>query len=159
MFFASKIVCSGIVLLLMTPWTSRLYPMPLDSDTKLSEQVADDGRDTRAPEETLGDNVKAMQHTLQDRGHYHGKIDGVFGLRTRASIREFQKAENLPVTGQLDVQTAGKLEVRPELQIATSDESTQDKPSAGITWADGSRRSGRAPRKPAKKWARTVPPA
>jgi hypothetical protein len=35
-----------------------------------------------------------------------GEVDGVFGLRTRASIRG--------VTGQLDAQTAVKLGVRPE---------------------------------------------
>ena len=55
-----------------------------------------------------------MQETLRDKGHYRGKIDGVFGLRTRASIRGYQKAENLPVTGQLDTPTAGKLGVAPE---------------------------------------------
>ena len=148
MLFASKIVCSGIVFLLMTPWTSGPHPMPLDSGPNLSSEM---------PGETYWNDVKEMQQTLQDKGHHRGKVDGVLGLRTRASIRGFQKAENLPVTGQLDVQTAGKLGVRPELQMATSDESTQDKPSAGITWADGSRRSGRALRKPAKKWTRTVP--
>jgi peptidoglycan hydrolase-like protein with peptidoglycan-binding domain len=39
------------------------------------------------------------------KGRYRGEVDGVFGLRTRARIRGFQKAENLPVTGQLDAQT------------------------------------------------------
>jgi peptidoglycan hydrolase-like protein with peptidoglycan-binding domain len=57
-----------------------------------------------------------MQQTLQDKGHYHGKVDGVFGLRTRASIRAYQKAENLPVTGQLDTQTAIKLGVTAEVR-------------------------------------------
>ena len=59
-------------------------------------------------------DVNKIQETLRDRGHYRGKIDGVFGLRTRASIRGFQKAENLPVTGHLDAQTAGRLGVSPE---------------------------------------------
>ena len=159
MLFASKIVCSGIVFLLMTPWTSGPHPLPLDSGTNLSsELVADDGRGSKAPEEVPGNNVKEMQQTLQDEGHYRGKIDGMFGLRTRASIRGFQKAEHLPVTGQLDVQTASKLGVRPESRGDTGDE-TQDKPSAGITWAEGSRRSGRTLQKPAKNWHRAVPPA
>jgi len=59
-------------------------------------------------------DVRKMQQTLQGKGYYHGEVDGVFGLRTRASIRGLQKAENLPVTGQLDTQTADKLGVRPE---------------------------------------------
>ncbi|MGO9076397.1 MAG: peptidoglycan-binding domain-containing protein [Terriglobales bacterium] len=49
-----------------------------------------------------------LQQTLQDKGHYRGKVDGVVGLRTRASIRAYQKAENL--TGaicQCDARAAG----------------------------------------------------
>ena len=115
MFFASKIVCSGIVFLLMTPWTSGPRSMPLDTGTRLSREM---------PGKTEGNDVKEMQQTLQDKGHYRGKIDGVLGLRTRASIREFQKDENLPVTGQLDVQTAGKLGVRPEIRGDSGDATT-----------------------------------
>jgi peptidoglycan hydrolase-like protein with peptidoglycan-binding domain len=94
-----------------------------------------------------------MQQTLQDRGQYHGKIDGLPGLRTRASIRGFQKAERLPVTGELDVQTASKLGVSPEVHEGTGQEITPDKPSAGIKWANGSRRTGRRPRKVVKSGA------
>jgi peptidoglycan hydrolase-like protein with peptidoglycan-binding domain len=94
-----------------------------------------------------GNNIKEMQQNLRDMGHYRGDIDGVFGLRTRASIRGFQKAENLPATGQLDAQTAGKLGVTPEGQGKTGYEAIQDKPSAGIQWAKGSRRTSKTRRK------------
>ncbi len=150
MFFASKIACSGVVFLLLTPWISGPRPTPLDAEADLSGEV---------PEETRGDGVKEMQQTLQDAGRYQGKVDGVLGLRTRASIRGFQKAESLPVTGQLDVRTAGKLGVRPEARAETSYEVSQDKPSAGIKWTQGSRRSGKTPRKPVRKLAAAVPPA
>lgn len=150
MFFASKIVCSGIVLLLMTPWISGPRPTPVDSGTNLSSEV---------PRETYWNDVKEMQQTLQDKGHYSGKVDGVIGLRTRASIRGFQKAENLPVTGQLDVETAGKLGVKPESLEDTASQTTQAKPSAGIKWAEGSSRFRQTLRKPVKKSALTVPPA
>ena len=150
MLFASKIVCSGIVFLLMTPWTSGPHPLPLDSGPISAANwwrimVGLESAGGSAGEQCQGDAAD-----LQDEGHYRGKIDGMFGLRTRASIRGFQKAEHLPVTGQLDVQTASKLGVRPESRGDTGDE-TQDKPSAGITWAEGSRRSGRTLQKPAKK--------
>ena len=79
-------------------------------------------------------DVNKIQETLRNRGHYRGKIDGVFGLRTRASIREFQKAENLPVTGHLDAQTAGKLGVTPEERGEAGYETPAGKPSAGIKW-------------------------
>ena len=129
MFFAGKIGCSGIVFVLLTTWISGPRPTPIDASANLNAQ---------APADTLWNDTKKMQQNLQDRGHYHGKIDGVPGLRTRASIRGFQKAENLPITGQLDAQTADKLEVRPEVREETRHETTQDKPSAGIKWAKGS---------------------
>ena len=116
--------------------------MPLDSGLGVRSAV---------PEETDGNDVEAMQQNLQDRGHYHGKIDGVFGLRTRASIREFQKAENLAITGQLDLQTARKLGVRPETRGDAGYDTTQDKPSAGIDWARGSGPSSKTPPKPVEK--------
>jgi peptidoglycan hydrolase-like protein with peptidoglycan-binding domain len=94
-----------------------------------------------------------MQQTLRDKGYYRAKVDGVFGLRTRSSIRGFQKAENLPVTGQLDTQTAGKLGVRPEVGEEVGYNTTQGKPSAGISWAEGSRRTGRTLRKTVKRAA------
>jgi peptidoglycan hydrolase-like protein with peptidoglycan-binding domain len=142
MLFASKIACSGIVFLLMTPWISGTRPTPPDSGINVSSEQ---------PEETDGTDVQGMQRNLQDRGLYQGKIDGVFGLRTRASIREFQKAQNLAVTGQLDVQTAGRLGVRPGSRSDAVNDTTQDKPSAGINSARRSRRSGTAVAKPAGK--------
>jgi len=150
MFLAIRIACSGIVFLLMMPWISGPRHTPVDSGTNLSSEVQ---------EQTYWNDVKEMQQTLQDEGHYSGKVDGVIGLRTRASIRRFQKAENLAVTGELDVQTASKLRVRPESREDMGDETIQDKPSAGIEWAAGSRRSSKTLQKPGKKLARIVPPA
>ena len=96
--------------------------------------------------------IKKMQDTLRNKGHYEGQVDGVFGLRTRASIRAYQKAESLPITGQVDTRTAAELGVRPESnwdnsqsarrQVGYSSdivigEIRRDKPSAGIRWAGG----------------------
>ena len=148
MLLVSKIVCAGFVFILMTPWMSGPRPTPHDSGGNLHSDV---------PEQTPGDDVKQVQQTLQDEGRYRGKVDGVFGLRTRASIREFQKAESLPVTGQLDVRTADKLGVRPEVRRETGYEATQDKPSAGIKWARGSRRSSQTLRRQVRKSTLTVP--
>jgi peptidoglycan hydrolase-like protein with peptidoglycan-binding domain len=165
MFFVSKIACSGIVFLLTTTWISGPHPTPVDSEANLSGEVAADGGLTLSvPEETPGIDVREMQQTLQDKGRYRGKVDGVFGLRTRASIREFQKAETLPVTGQLDASTAAKLGVKrlgvkPEVRQETGYEAAPDKPSAGIKWARGSRRSSRTLQKPATKATLKVPPA
>lgn len=142
MFFAGKIGCSGIVFILLTTWISGPRSTPLDAVTNLRRE---------APADTRWYDTKKLQQALEDTGHYHGKIDGVPGLRTRASIRGFQKAENLPITGQLDAQTAEKLAVRPEVREETRHEITQDRPSAGIKWAKGSGQRSKTPRQPVKK--------
>ena len=60
------------------------------------------------------DNIKKLQETLRDKGYYSGHVDGILGPQTRAGIRQYQKSENLPVTGRLDGETSGKLGVGPE---------------------------------------------
>jgi peptidoglycan hydrolase-like protein with peptidoglycan-binding domain len=141
MFLATKAAWAGIVFILLTTGISGPRPAPLASGTNLSKEVPADGH---------GNDVKKMQQTLRGKGHYRGEVDGVFGLRTRASIRGFQKAENLPVTGQLDARTAGKLGVRPEGRGETDYETAKGKPSAGIKWAKGSSRTSKTPRKAVK---------
>jgi len=59
-------------------------------------------------------NIKKVQEALRDKGYDPGPIDGVMGSQTRKAISQYQKSENLPVTGHLDGETAGKLGVRPE---------------------------------------------
>jgi peptidoglycan hydrolase-like protein with peptidoglycan-binding domain len=143
MFLASKAAWAGIVFILLTTGISGPHPTPLAVGANRSKEV---------PAVGTRNDVKKMQQTLQGKGHYRGEVDGVFGLRTRASIRGFQKAEKLPVTGQLDTQTAGKLGVRPEGREETGYETTKGKPSAAIKWAKGSGRTS----KPLRKAVKTV---
>jgi hyperosmotically inducible protein len=56
------------------------------------------------------DEVRAMQDALKDRGFDPGPSDGVMGPRTAGALREYQKAENLRVTGQLDARTVSSLQ-------------------------------------------------
>ena len=60
------------------------------------------------------DDIKKVQESLRDKGYSPGPIDGHQGRQTRSAIRKYQKAENLPVTGRLDSETAGKFGVGPE---------------------------------------------
>jgi len=59
-------------------------------------------------------DIKKVKESLRDKGYYHADVDGVLGSQTREAIRQYQKSENLPVTGRLDAETAGKLGVGPE---------------------------------------------
>ena len=126
MLLAGKAACSGIVLILLTIGVSGPRPTPLTLGTNLPKEV---------PAVRNRNDVRKMQQTLQDKGHYRGEVDGVSGLRTWASIRGFQKAENLPVTGQLDPQTAAKLGVRPEGRKETGYETTKGKPKVNLLQA------------------------
>ena len=116
MFLASKAAWAGIVFIFVTTGILRPPPTPLASGVNVSKEV---------PAAGIRNDVKKMQQILRDKGHYRGEVDGVAGLRTWASIRGFQKAENLPVTGQLDPQTAGELGVRPEGRAESRYETTK----------------------------------
>ena len=123
MLLVSKAAWAGIVfIILLTTGISGPRRTTLASGAHDSEEVPLAGQA----------NVHTIQEALRNKGHYRGKIDGVIGLRTRASVRAYQKSENLRVTGQLDTQTATKLGVRPEGREQTGYEASQGKPSAGI---------------------------
>ena len=63
--------------------------------------------DTAGPK--IDQQIMAAQQALKDKGHDPGKMDGKMGPRTRAMLADYQKAEGLKVTGQLDNDTRGKL--------------------------------------------------
>jgi peptidoglycan hydrolase-like protein with peptidoglycan-binding domain len=132
MFLSSKVAWSGIVFILLTTGISGPCPTPRAAEVNAREGIRTVER---------GDDVKKMQQALADQGHYRGKVDGAFGLRTRASVRAYQKAENFPITGHVDVQTGVGLGVRPESTWGNSQSSGmqvghQDKPSAGTKRAE-----------------------
>jgi len=55
------------------------------------------------------DDVRKAQQALTTNGHNPGTVNGVMDSKTQQALREFQKANNLPVTGTLDPLTAQKL--------------------------------------------------
>jgi peptidoglycan hydrolase-like protein with peptidoglycan-binding domain len=134
MFLANKIGWAGIAFTLLTTGMS-VQGVP--------RRAAGSEFNKEGDAELHQNEIKKMQETLPDKGHHPSKVDGVFGLRTRASIRAYQEAENLPITGQLDTQTAGKLGVRPVGREETGHETTTGKPSAGIKWAKSSGRTSK----------------
>lgn len=56
-------------------------------------------------------DVRAAQEKLTDKGYDPGPIDGIWGSRTAAVVSQYQRKENLTVTGRLDAETLGKLGV------------------------------------------------
>jgi len=58
----------------------------------------------------VSNDVKEVQQSLHDFGYWPGPIDGILGSRTRSSIGQFQQDNHLPITGQMDAETARKVE-------------------------------------------------
>jgi peptidoglycan hydrolase-like protein with peptidoglycan-binding domain len=143
MFLASKVGAGIVFTLLTTGALVQGFPRSAAESDSNIEGV---------PAFIIKSEIRKMQETLRSKGHYSGMIDGVFGLQTRASIRKYQKAQNLPITGQVDTRTAAGLGVRPESTWGNSNsaglqtghgsgsgggEIRRGKPSAGISRAGG----------------------
>jgi peptidoglycan hydrolase-like protein with peptidoglycan-binding domain len=47
------------------------------------------------------DQILEVQQELLRKGYYSGPVDGIFGPKTERALREFQKDQQLPVTGQI----------------------------------------------------------
>jgi peptidoglycan hydrolase-like protein with peptidoglycan-binding domain len=77
--------------------------------------AADDRIQTNANGEVLSHTSTAiLQRQLAAHGAYQGKIDGVWGPRTEAALRNFQANNKLDVSGRVDGPTADKLGVKIE---------------------------------------------
>jgi peptidoglycan hydrolase-like protein with peptidoglycan-binding domain len=55
------------------------------------------------------DDVRQAQQALTDKGFNPGPVDGLMGPHTKAAISDYQKKENLKVTGRLDHETKSRL--------------------------------------------------
>lgn len=55
------------------------------------------------------DQIKQVQQNLKQKGYDTGKVDGIMGQHTAQAIRDFQKDQGQPVTGQLDQSTLSSL--------------------------------------------------
>jgi peptidoglycan hydrolase-like protein with peptidoglycan-binding domain len=56
-----------------------------------------------------GKGIRALQIFLRDNGFDPGKLDGVFGKKTAAAVRSFQKANDLVVDGVVGRNTLRKI--------------------------------------------------
>ena len=52
-----------------------------------------------------GEEVKKIQHWLNDHGYNAGKEDGLFGEKTRAAVIQFQSAKKIVTDGVVGSQT------------------------------------------------------
>jgi peptidoglycan hydrolase-like protein with peptidoglycan-binding domain len=81
-----------------------------------------------AAEDKIDVDVKQLQKALKKLGHNPGKIDGIFGDKTRAALKRFQKTKGLPETGKVDAATHKAL--LPALDGAKAPDPGASKPDA-----------------------------
>ena len=73
---------------------------------------------TSRPGDT-GSDVKKLQQALKIKGHYSGKIDGVYGSATTAAVKAFQRSHGLSRDG-----IAGKVTIRLLFGESAADDKT-----------------------------------
>ena len=81
--------------------------------------------------------VREVQQQLQSKGHNPGQIDGIMGEQTKQALRDFQKAQGMEASGELDSQTASALGVS-----ATGSGSSSGMSGSGSTGSSGTSGSG-----------------
>lgn len=112
------------------------------------------------------DKVKAIQEALKTKGFDPGAADGVIGPKTNQALRDFQKSQNLQVTGRIDEKTSSALGVD-AASMGSSSPTSSGKESTSGSRGTGSKSSSmekeQTGSEPAKSGARggttTEPPS
>jgi hyperosmotically inducible periplasmic protein len=76
-----------------------------------NELTYEAAKQDQSPVTTTGSQAQmmAVQRALKDKGFDPGPMDGIAGPRTASALKEYQKSENLAMTGKMDRDTAAKL--------------------------------------------------
>jgi peptidoglycan hydrolase-like protein with peptidoglycan-binding domain len=92
--------------------------------------AADQGIQTNANGEVLSHtSTVILQRRLAAHHAYQGKIDGNWGPRTEAALRNFQAQNKLEASGRVDAPTAEKLGVKIE-RMDLTEKTDKDAPGA-----------------------------
>jgi Ca2+-binding EF-hand superfamily protein len=87
---------------------------------KASAGASGAAQDASAPTPVSRQLVRSVQENLKAEGIDAGPIDGIWGPRTSAGVREFQQKQDLDASGQLNAQTLGALGVDGESSSGAS---------------------------------------
>jgi peptidoglycan hydrolase-like protein with peptidoglycan-binding domain len=74
-----------------------------------SPALAKSNKAEMAPSQFKSSTIMQVQKNLNQQGFNVGRADGKWGRKTEEALRDFQKKNNLPATGQLDKQTLADL--------------------------------------------------
>lgn len=77
------------------------------------------------------DQIRQVQQALKDKGHEVGSIDGKWGPKTQNALKEYQQAQGMSASGELDSQTLSSLGVSGSAVGAPGSGEQQPSPEAG----------------------------
>jgi peptidoglycan hydrolase-like protein with peptidoglycan-binding domain len=79
------------------------------------------------------EKTKQAQEALKAKGFDPGSTSGAMDAKTQQALRDFQKANKLPVTGVLDAKTAQQLGIAMESEQRSLPQSGSTPSQPGIT--------------------------
>jgi peptidoglycan hydrolase-like protein with peptidoglycan-binding domain len=127
---------------LLTVGLSAMLAMPMlatgsgsGSGGSASGMHMERGGHQQMGQEMNAEQIRMAQQHLKEAGFDPGPIDGQFGQKTAQAVREYQRSNGLPATGQLDEPTKDLL-----LTQRTEPSPSRMEPSPGF--GSGSSRSG-----------------
>jgi membrane-bound lytic murein transglycosylase MltF len=89
----------------------RRAAIPQDMQEKLGEETTEQPAKAPAGEaRTLSqEDIRSLQEKLTASGYQPGPVDGMWGEKTEAALKQFQQDQGLSATGTVDEATAKKL--------------------------------------------------
>ena len=93
-------------------------------------QSADDSVSTLSKMGSRGDEVRRIQQKLKNWGYYTGTVDGIYGSKTVAAVKYFQRTNGLTADGIVGSKTAAALGIT--LSGSTSTSSTSSTSNSNL---------------------------
>ena len=107
----SALFCAGVMVSGCGMWSDRDSGRSGQSSNRSSASTAQGASKTQAAGAQSRTQIAEVQQALKAKGFDPGTTDGTMGPQTQEALRKFQKANGLPVTGNIDSQTAKALGV------------------------------------------------
>ncbi|HZM17671.1 MAG TPA: peptidoglycan-binding domain-containing protein [Candidatus Krumholzibacteria bacterium] len=132
------ILCVGVLLVTSvalaggtTPATGKRQPAvgSANSATSAASKTSASNKKEMHHMQLNKEQTLALQNALVKSGDFKGKVDGVFGEKTREALRHYQHTNQLPVTGQPDEKTMAKLGI----PIAAAPAKSEKSPTGSST--------------------------
>jgi peptidoglycan hydrolase-like protein with peptidoglycan-binding domain len=83
--------------------------MPAQPGSGASQTLNQSGNHQVSPHQLSASQVREIQQSLDNKGFKSGNADGRWGAETEAALKDFQKSQNMPGTGEIDSSTIGRL--------------------------------------------------